>query len=862
MKFNFKKIASVLTSTVMLSSTVALAAAANYPAPFVQSGNANVAVVYGANAAITDVAAVVDITANLQAKLAEQTATSGSSSGGSVSGDAFALFTSGSKIYVNSSMNRVTSIITDSELDTVLADQEFSGNVDADVTQTINLYSTPRVTFDDQPTSDSDPTLGIALSTASNTYNSTIVFSPRVNFTHEDSEGQDITLFGQKFTIGADTDDDELVLFKSSETITLSNSALSQKITIDGKEYTVELVSASDSSATIKVSDGTSSDTKEVDEADSKKILGLEVAVNYADESEATNSVSAEVSVGSDRVVLQNGNEVTVGSDNDPIEGTTVSFVDTASTQNISEIRISVAAQDSDEDAILVGESFVDPVFGAFKIDFTGVNIPVDSTDRDMIKFSAAGNDKMQIELTERRGDTKAIEFINNASGPQILATDDREVRIRVAENAIANISQYIMVGNEDEGRLVEVKTITNSSSGFDNDNVVFRDVFTGEDYSATINAEGSGTVNIAGKSYSFIYVGASTGGDSRYIRLNYPDSTGQQVILFPTIETRKGAKVALYEPQNITLDDWNGQGGDASAILLPDGDGYTTLSLTLNGAGNYTLDSSLIGPETTSVTKTVGKLTYNFTYHGINKTQVFLQGVGGGNIANPAVVIFEEEDDNNNYEAIIARFEGGGNSDAKMGVNDIETTWGADAVFDEQQRETDSDIYDSMDFFGTFITTDRSDTDSYTATIAYPDEQVFAQVYIAEADASITPDVVSGGSVKPLGSVSVTDAEAGSVSSRNLIVVGGSCINSVAASLLGGAFCGADFTSKTGVGAGSFLIQTFSRSGGNVATLVAGYNAPDTTNAAKYLINNVVDTTVGKKYTGTSATSATLVTS
>jgi hypothetical protein len=51
-------------------------------------------------------------------------------------------------------------------------------------------------------------------------------------------------------------------------------------------------------------------------------------------------------------------------------------------------------------------------------------------------------------------------------------------------------------------------------------------------------------------------------------------------------------------------------------------------------------------------------------------------------------------------------------------------------------------------------------------------------------------------------------------------------------------------------------LIETFARDGGGVATLVAGYNAQDTRNAATALTTQVVDTTAGKKYTGTTATS------
>ena len=70
---------------------------------------------------------------------------------------------------------------------------------------------------------------------------------------------------------------------------------------------------------------------------------------------------------------------------------------------------------------------------------------------------------------------------------------------------------------------------------------------------------------------------------------------------------------------------------------------------------------------------------------------------------------------------------------------------------------------------------------------------------------------------------------------------------------------CGAAFTSTTGVGSGQFLIQSVGDvyTTGKVALVVAGYEAADTVNAAKYLTTQTVDTAAGKKYIGTSATSA-----
>jgi hypothetical protein len=96
------------------------------------------------------------------------------------------------------------------------------------------------------------------------------------------------------------------------------------------------------------------------------------------------------------------------------------------------------------------------------------------------------------------------------------------------------------------------------------------------------------------------------------------------------------------------------------------------------------------------------------------------------------------------------------------------------------------------------------------------------------------------------------------------LIVVGGSCVNTVAAELVGGAYCTDEWTTNTGIGSGQFLIQSFTSpySSSKVALLVAGYESADTSNGATYLTTQTVNTAVGSKYKGTSATAATLVAS
>ena len=75
----------------MLGSTAGIAAAANFPSPFVDGANADVAIVVGAAAKSSDVIGAADIGANLATKLAAITATGSTTSIASVSGEAVAL---------------------------------------------------------------------------------------------------------------------------------------------------------------------------------------------------------------------------------------------------------------------------------------------------------------------------------------------------------------------------------------------------------------------------------------------------------------------------------------------------------------------------------------------------------------------------------------------------------------------------------------------------------------------------------------------------------------------------------------------------------------------------------------------------
>lgn len=890
MKF-FKKISAIAASALMIGMTAGVAAAANYPAPFVVGGTANVAIVYGTGTGVSslDLVQAGNIQSNLQSYLSGVASTTTT-----VSGEAVELYTGGTKIYISDSINKVRSVLTKAHLPTLLADGSFSGNVDATSIQTIEIGNYPNITYEKQPTGDDDPNLAIKLSTSTSNpaFNLSVTFSKAINFSHADSEGEDITLFGQDFTIGAATDGTNLVLLKSTEKVTLYrrdplDGSESATVTIAGKTYTVELTGASDTAATIKVTDETgASQSKEVNEAASKKIQGITIAVQTADES--TNERMASIVAGAEKITLADNTNVKIGESDTAISGTDIDFAGGSPGAGLSKIVISVTADDSDKDAVKVGESFLDPAFGVVKLSLDGFNIAEDSTAREEIKITPSGDNRMEITFTNSFGDTKTIRYINyiitGAGTNASLYYDDNHHNISVTEREKMHKDDYLVVGNEDEGSLIKIQSVSKvSGSGTtaSGDKLTFTDVFSGGSIDATLTANtstiSSGTVIIGGKSYNVYVEGAGGVVTDSYVynvSLNYPDSAGDNIILFPTIQTSKGAKLAFYEPIVMNVTNWNSNGSSTTLVggfLVPNGaDAYQTIdvlahlnstTLTFDCAGTTKLLNGTATEAECNITNT--GFGYNFSLTGLDTLTIQLKGVTGTtSVTDPAIMIFEEKDDNNVYEGLIVTAEFGSlSSTDPIGVNDVERTWLDDTLWDSITMASVNTIDKEIDLWGTIVSIDRGASSAKKATISYPDEQVYALVYIGEEASAV--GVAGAAAGAQLGDILVKDTEINSVKSKNLVVVGGSCINSVAANLVGGAYCESSWTDATGVGSGEFLIQSFgdAYTTDRIALLVAGYNVADTVNAATYLRNVKPDIAEGKKYKGTTSTSAELVT-
>jgi hypothetical protein len=134
-------------------------------------------------------------------------------------------------------------------------------------------------------------------------------------------------------------------------------------------------------------------------------------------------------------------------------------------------------------------------------------------------------------------------------------------------------------------------------------------------------------------------------------------------------------------------------------------------------------------------------------------------------------------------------------------------------------------------------------------ATITYSGNQAYGEVYLGAPGASI-----SGVSASDL---MFKDNEKSSWQNRNVVLVGGSCINSATAEVLGvsSGTCDAAFKTATGVGDGEYMIKSVGNAftSGKIALVIAGFNRADTQAAATKLVNDptAVDTTAGFEYRG-----------
>jgi len=913
MKFNFKKICAIEASAILTGTTMGIADAANYPAPFVSGSTANVAIVYGTGTGVNslDLVQAGNIQSNLQSKMTSTTTST------TTSDEAKSLNSGSNYLYLLDNLNENVGTITKLDLPTVLADGKFTDdagtNYEYEQTITVGSSTANRFSFGNSDNEYDNPELmlELATSTATPMYTWTVVFDKATPLNATDSEGQEITFFGKTYTIGTASDGDTLILLGGSgaETINVGETV---PIVVNGVTYQVSVTPISSADVASITVNGV---TKTMTEGQTKvfTVDGVELDVYAKTVFRTGDSGEGYVAVelGADKITLEDG-AVKIGADETEIDGTLVALTGDSATvaMSLTKLTIAVAAEDSDVNDIAVGKSFVDPVFKTVKLDFNSVtNGPtIDPTSgedsgRTLLALESGGNRELEVKFTDSSGTTKTIPFTYQGQ----MRDDSSNPFMTIEGNNLTDDDMFIL-NSGDYQHVMKVSKVNIVAATPADSDVEIEDVFTGLKYLVE-NKDFTTGQNVTINSQTYVITNNTAGVDASGLKIESADAYAKtHRDLFPSVQLVSGEDFPRFALINVTNVINDGAGDNIVAVSndtpvagriyrLPTGtiqfqftDGNVeTVSIsdaTVVGYRTSTDDADPTGAYTnlTGVTTgTTAEISTNFSTIAVGKAYytfalVSAQGDNGWlNITNvslddtftastvdatsldslltkPALLFVEDKDksDSDNRHVVLL------NTTDSSTYSQLNTVLfsGTTAVNYDTETFDNTDLIGYLTNFGTYILQDGSDDNIKLASLTYGSAQMYANVFFAEAGATITPGTGGGGQ---LGNVLVKDSEVSNVATKNLIVVGGSCINSAAAKLLGSSvpICTAAWTQATGVGSGQFLIKGYATSTitSKLALLVAGYEAADTANAATYLTTKTVDTSTGG--IGTTSTAA-----
>jgi len=816
--FKFKKIAAVLAGAVMLTSTVALAAAANYPAPFVQSGKADVAIVYGSTAANTDLVAALEINSDLTTKLAAQTATgttttSGSSASG---GDSVRVHSASNEFNLGDTASTVlvTSINSD-KMPTLLADGTYTDqdNTDYKYTQKISLGTALKLNhFSDSDYKDKTPVIGINLSD-SQVLNYTLDFDTNPLFNASTLETTTMTMMGKSYYVLDVTNSigtKKLTLLDSANSVLVTEGTPST-VTVGNQTYEVAISFIDSSKAKLTIN---GEETNSLSSGGTYKLKdGTYVGVKDILYSSKDSGVSkVDLSLGKGKLEIENGANVQL---NDKTVNEIVGYINLDASAQLNTI---VLVWTTDGKEFVTPDSAITmPGFESVKISMADFFAP----KAEVTTVENSGNDVLDLNTPIKSG-SASIPLVYASSGVYQDAGKDSNnqlagTTIGAAGNFVFNQTagdRYVIASwnssTEAESYYLRVEMVQEDSvnkTRFTNvlDTSDIKTVSAGNDVSFGNAVITPSLINISGtQKWATLTAGAG--------------------VSFNTLYTVDGLKAYLPYVNSTALTD--------TAVVRV---------TAANACGNRTqvLNELYTGTITYNSSGTV-------TTTGTCATKLsFAEADKDGNLAKGST-----------FSLTL-----GANSDNHVQVSGVN---GADAGF-EIGDSNNNEYYVISDLATKIV--DKTGGDQDSADITYAGSQSYADVFITSPSATVAAgsSATAGGTVTALGSVAVADSEVSSVSAKNLIVIGGNCVNSVAAKLIGAssADCGADFETLTGVIGGQALIKTLTSpyAADKVATLVAGRYAADTTMASKYLTTQTVDTTAGVGVKVTSATQAVALT-
>ncbi len=758
--------------------------------------------------------------------------------------------TTNTKLYLDDPMTKsgVKTTLTSSDLPTLLASGSMTdtGGTTYNYDQYITLGGGTTLTFGNSGGDLTDPDLILNLSTtaAAPAFNYTITFNKLLNITSSNVHSQKLNLLGTDYTIGSTSTDltiaaAKLVLYGSSLVQTISGGE-EKTITVDDVPYKVKVLGATSATTAVVSVEGT---TQTVTKGTSYLISGLAVYVEDVFDLSSTDLTqdSVKLSFGTNKLTLEQGATLKKGTSDDTVDGTLVKFTGTDNT-GISKLEIGIAAKSSSVDYAKQGaeNAFVDPVFGRIKMALGGLS----GGTTEKITIDNSGTTGASLKFTDYRNKERSLTYAY--TGSTTFAADPNATSTAmfiVVENQTVKKNDYMLLSPSHESEFSHIMQYSTASSlGSSGAYIEFRDLMSDATsrFYLTDAGYGTGTLYIDGQAYyaqnvsNSLQTFAFTWGANAAL-----NNRGDKITVFPLIKTNKGGWITLVPGNRSVLTNSEIFINQGNATLeLPGGAGSATTVRIEHAAGSASGDAVLCGTtwnatasaNSSGVMCDDGRLTWNITVKSgtaNNKTWVTLDAGSTASLrpAYPTVLFKEEKAKNlansDVQDFVITTVKDGTGSGVDLTIDAPTLTA---ATQESASLQSDNSVTSYIDRRGTTV---KYDSDSQgLVEITYPDEQSVATVAIGD---NPTFGTGTGGTVQAAVKITSPVAKIASEVSAtapgaDLILVGGPCVNSLVAKLLG-----ADSCSTWNYTTGIIKQVTDGFTDGSRALIVAGTQAADT---------------------------------
>ncbi|MBI2112344.1 hypothetical protein HYT52_02305 [Candidatus Woesearchaeota archaeon] len=798
-----KRLFAVASGATMLGATAmgALAAANldNYPDMFVTNGTFDGLFVVGESAASVDNLAMTDIASSMKTTKANAATTT------SVEGDSWLVETSGNFLELGEPISNISSYIGSSELG-ALADGSISNAKGISNYEQFLYFNNndATVTFQEDDSDHAGYFYKIANNDQFARYYVDFIEtlksdSTGTTFTLDDIEDKQITLMGKTFTITTATNGTngvKLVLMGGSSTDTIAEGE-TKTYTVKGVEYEVTLLSVATESSTDKVQFSVNGETTnkmadgDTDVLDDGTNIGV-TSITY--QNYAGGIHSAKFFLGADKIELENNQAMKVNEETISEANVNIGATFTSGDVAIDDFAVNMTADDDLYIAVgdkLSTEAELDEPEVLFTQNWDITLAGVESTGEEKVDLTfAEGNDQADLTVTLADGLASIpLVYDNSSSAEQLgLGEDDDQSFRFVFEEALTDEDMFIVSSKDPTVAANDANSYLLQYKGSDDvaettPKVRVKNLVTGETYERSIStASGSSTfdLKLGGVTFNFANVSSAASDD---FMINLTDQyalTGVAAGVGNKGGTSTNGTTQRFRTGQNNMVTIVANGTDTVAYGGSPNSNPNSYGVTLVVDDGDKMDDS------TDATGTPDSL-LNVSIDGSTTDKYLTTSTGG--LASALV-----------------------------------------------SDPADSDIqYLGANYGGKLtITAPESGPSKYELSI--PKEQAHVKMYITSG--STTTATSATGDLVAVTVVDATklDSEVASVSAQNLVVVGGPCVNTVAAQLMGNPTdCTEGFTP------GKARIKLFENSG-KVAMLVAGYSGADTRLAGKVISHRYND--------------------